>query len=878
MKKLLLFLLALALVFSFASCGEKEHVDNDNDGKCDECGEALNEIPPCTEHTDENSDGKCDTCGTAVEGEENEDQGAPLVLIENGIAKFQIVYPVASGSSIRKAIKNFIDDMEDEDIEIESDTDDDAVEADIEVLIGTVAGRDDKYTIDVHTLGEKGYIVKKIDNKIIVLGGSDKALEDAIEAFIDDYIGYKKNKTPKNLTVTEKDDIIEIQDDYRITSVSVNSVDLKGYNIIVLGPDATNDYAKDYDTAANNLQSFLYTKAGYWLPIEKEEGEKSIVIANVEDAGEDGFRVVVRENVLYIECAYNNAFLTSFEEFLASNLSIKQGDIDFASDFSFTKEVSIVRYKDFGAKGNGLDNDFYAIKDAHDYANKGGQKVVADRGTYLITKTEGKKITIKTDTDWTNAKFIFDDRNITDNDPERGANIFHIVSDYVYKEYKPSSAGKPGQVITALNESAKDNGGLVFASGDVPTIDLGLGYPAMITIYNENHYQYIRYGGNANDGGAQHENVIVDENGVVSSDTSILHDFTEITKLVVRRIDDKPVTITGGEFTTRANQCKATYAYFSRNIAITRPNTTIVGIKHYITDEGDDGNPYSGWLNISDTANVLLKDCVLTGHRVYMGPGSVESTPQGTYDTGAGNACNITWKNVTQSNFFHLDKNGNETGILSTVTGPAGYSCWGIMGSNYCKNLTYDGCKLTRIDAHCGTLNATIKDSHVAVVAMIGGGLLTIENSTIYDTFEAVVNLRNDYGSTWNGDLIMKDVTYKVLNNNNIKNGTANIIVAYWYNHDFGYKTYLPQNIVIDNFVVDSAVEVTTVKVISGPASSIDDLNNPTYGMAENLNPMEPTKSITIKNNKAGYTYIHPMESSSAFADTVMTTIPNEED
>lgn len=35
------------------------HVDENEDGKCDVCGEAV----PCTTHVDENKDGKCDVCG-----------------------------------------------------------------------------------------------------------------------------------------------------------------------------------------------------------------------------------------------------------------------------------------------------------------------------------------------------------------------------------------------------------------------------------------------------------------------------------------------------------------------------------------------------------------------------------------------------------------------------------------------------------------------------------------------------------------------------------------------------------------------------------------------------------------------------------------------
>ena len=65
MKKLLLILLSLTLVLSFAACGNDtpevtcEHADIDGDFKCEFCGEQL----PCgDDHVDANSDKKCDRC------------------------------------------------------------------------------------------------------------------------------------------------------------------------------------------------------------------------------------------------------------------------------------------------------------------------------------------------------------------------------------------------------------------------------------------------------------------------------------------------------------------------------------------------------------------------------------------------------------------------------------------------------------------------------------------------------------------------------------------------------------------------------------------------------------------------------------------------
>ncbi len=114
----------------------------------------------------------------------------------------------------------------------------------------------------------------------------------------------------------------------------------------------------------------------------------------------------------------------------------------------------------------------------------------------------------------------------------------------------------------------------------------------------------------------------------------------------------------------------------------------------------------------------------------------------GTYDLSANRALNVSFVNCTQTN----DINDN--------------TYWGILGSNFCKNLLYDHCTLSRFDAHQGVANATIRNStlgHMGINA-IGSGLLLVENSTIRG--RSIVNLRPDYGSTWQGELVIRNCVF----------------------------------------------------------------------------------------------------------------------
>ena len=181
---------------------------------------------------------------------------------------------------------------------------------------------------------------------------------------------------------------------------------------------------------------------------------------------------------------------------------------------------------------------------------------------------------------------------------------------------------------------------------------------------------------------------------------------------------------------------------------------------------------------------------------------------------------------------------------------------WGIQGSNKSKNLSYENCLLSRFDAHAGVRNATILNSSVQHFRIIGGGTIRVENSHVYSNL--LFGLREDYGSTWRGDVIVKDV---VLHN---RDENPSFMYALWSNHDFGYQTYIPETIIIDNLSIDKG---KTVHLFTPPfvEQSKTILNDEVDGNP-NKNKMVPPKKIIFRNNKAGLKFILP--DSDFFKDT----------
>ena len=509
-------------------------------------------------------------------------------------------------------------------------------------------------------------------------------------------------------------------------------------------------------------------------------------------------------------------------------------------------ENKIVRYEDFGAKGDGVTNDFAAMKAAHAHANEKGLKVVAECGkTYLIDKSGEEQICIMTDTVWEGATIVIDDRYIFPYDAERNKPVFVVSSEYEKKVH-----GEDSELAKAIMAA----GGI---KTDTKKLPYAPGYPAMLIPNDNDHRVYIRYGLNQNAGQAQHEVIVIDENGNIDPDTPALLDYNHISFIEEYRIDDKPITILGGTVVTRANRAPSAYTYYGRNITVRRSNVTVDGLKHRITDESNHGAPYVGFLNANGLNNLLVVNCDFQAHRWYWNedPSTGGPTCMGTYEIGGGNANKLYYKNCTQINFFDpngkptmlwYDKDGNK-GVCNDKVGSSS-GIWGVMGTNYCKNITYDNCTLNRLDAHAGVYNATIKNnSKVISVNLIGGGTALVEDSTIYNNL--FINLRSDYGSFWHGDVKIKNSKFVC------SAATQVLLNGTWTNHNFGYKTYLP-NVEIDNLEFIGDGEEFYVFNDYAKDRCEGDISADTVVVngetVENKNPMTLPESISIKNcNKA---------------------------
>lgn len=501
--------------------------------------------------------------------------------------------------------------------------------------------------------------------------------------------------------------------------------------------------------------------------------------------------------------ASHEAVLITFQDGVTKVSRNKKGHLLLnvsSKDVRKLKALGTVHYSDFGAKGDGKTDDINAIAATHAFANQEGLLVKADEGaTYYIGGVKRTAI-IQTDTDFGNANFIIDDTDVED----RTTPVFKVSSNFKPVKLNGISSLKRNQT----------------------KIDASLPQSCLITVNNAHVKHYIRYGLNQNNGAEQTDIFLVDKNGNVDMNAPIIWDFEQITEMVALPIDNKTLNIAGGFFTTIANNEESKYNYYKRHISIQRSNVVVDGLEHRVIGEGDHGAPYGGFISISDCCFVTVKNTILTGHKTFSTIGTAgKPVTMGTYDILIGRALNVSFLNSSQTN----DINDR--------------TYWGIMGSNYCKNLLFDNCTFSRFDAHKGVANATIRNStlgHMGINA-IGSGTFMVENSTIQGW--SLINLRSDYGSTWQGELIIRDCVFKP------REGTGNNISliggAYSGQHDFGYTCYMPGKITIENLKIDDSAASTDY---NGPTIFTNFNKEITDESYKQAFPYVITKKVTLKN------------------------------
>jgi hypothetical protein len=424
-----------------------------------------------------------------------------------------------------------------------------------------------------------------------------------------------------------------------------------------------------------------------------------------------------------------------------------------------TFEDGLVTYEAFGAIGDGVADDLPAICAAHEHANAQGLKVRTKPDATYHLGGRALTVMIATDTDWNTSRFTIDDTQVEDHK-------------------------KPLFKVCSLLEPQELQLGKVVR--DQQQADLRPERDCHVLLENGDKRRYIRRGLNQNIGAPQHDCFVLRRDGSIEG--AIDWDYDSITRLEARPIDEHPLLLRGGVFTTFANRMnqESGYNYWSRNIVITRSNTEVDSLTHYVVGETSTGSPYSGFINVSQCADITLRNCFATAHKIYSTIGSAgKPVRMGSYDYSANNVVNFRMVNCRMNHITDRTR-------------------WGVIGTNFCKNILLEDCSLSRMDTHMGVSGSYVirrcELGHMGLNA-IGRGTLTVEDSTLHGN--NLVNLRADYGSTWEGDLVIRNCRWIPACGDSTR--PYMIGVSNDGMHDFGYRCFMPRTVSIDGLFVDDA-------------------------------------------------------------------------
>ncbi len=378
---------------------------------------------------------------------------------------------------------------------------------------------------------------------------------------------------------------------YIINSIKNNGVDMANYKIAVERNDL------DAIRCAEKLKVTLESCSGYELDIVDlaEYDSECIVIKQVDWktglGGDKGFRVFSNGDNVYIYSAYPNKFISAFDS-LIEKIKNTDGEINFSTKGNyFDFLTNTICYNEFESiVGDGKTNDFDAIKALHDFANANGQKVMAESGkSYYMKRTENEYISIQTDTDFGNAKFIIENTAEGYGYFDKASSVF-VVEDS-NNLFQSVALGED----TAINSS-------------ISKLEIEKNHNSLVILANNKEKIYTKL--NSNDiGYNQQEVLIIDRDGYVSDTTDIYQNFSKLTSCSTLNIDIAPITVKGGTFEILTGE-----NFYLSIFLINRPNVSFENVEKK-TNSTDAG---FAMITLEKTYNIRLSGCKFQSEDQYL--------------------------------------------------------------------------------------------------------------------------------------------------------------------------------------------------------------------------------------------------------------------
>ena len=469
------------------------------------------------------------------------------------------------------------------------------------------------------------------------------------------------------------------------------------------------------------------------------------------------------------------------------------------------KGIAYVTYEDFGARCDGKYDDFIAMRNAHNFANEKNCEVRGIEGkTYHIFKLYEDAADIKTSTDWNGATIVIHDEQI---DECSGRNKYLFWSKLLTTS---EVIENPSWTITKYTKKLTE-------ISDILEKWNKEGYKEYYCVAeNKDKKQYIRYGLNEDSGDNQQDIFIIDSEGNIKNE--LWWDFEKITSFTIYPMPEESFELKNVNIISNALESKTEtpytragtgkQIYYWRNFALNKcANVKISNIKHTLSTSGADdlSGSYHGIIYARNCANIEITDCELFARKCA-------EYYRSSYDLALGNCINLVCKNVNSNDIYNSER-------------------WSACDMSYVKDVLFENCHLNKIGSHESASNVTIKDCEVGVRTLTfnGQGTLNIINTKVASN--QFISLRDDFGSSWDGDVNIINCTYKYLG----ESAGELFDFRFCYDdkenkklHDFGFKCKFP-NVYAENLTIDleNAKNKKAIHIIPNFPEKI---GNPYYG------------------------------------------------
>lgn len=121
---------------------------------------------------------------------------------------------------------------------------------------------------------------------------------------------------------------------------------------------------------------------------------------------------------IVLSASYYHATQTISDNIAEEVVKARKGEVDLKTKIDSIEEQldniakqEYVTYEMFGAIGDGIANDYVAIKDTHNYANLYNKKVKGTYGKVYYIENIVESVLIDTDTDFSNSTFLLDEKS-----------------------------------------------------------------------------------------------------------------------------------------------------------------------------------------------------------------------------------------------------------------------------------------------------------------------------------------------------------------------------------------------------------------------------------------------------------------------------------